>query len=166
LNPVQEYNRDLSVVAIRSWSEVRQKEKRKVWEESLKKRKEKKRSKEAAAKEGDNGKGKKRKVEDGKAVEAESKESEPAKEGETAPVEVVSSSDVSTLLSESGLTGLMTAGGEGWTDSQTSDLQIYSSRSSLRYWPPSDSLCQGNTATQVSHSNISLSEAIQLTLLP
>ncbi|SCV74540.1 BQ2448_7569 [Microbotryum intermedium] len=32
LNPVQEYNRDLSVVAIRTWSEMRQLEKQKYWE--------------------------------------------------------------------------------------------------------------------------------------
>ncbi|KDE07200.1 hypothetical protein MVLG_02600 [Microbotryum lychnidis-dioicae p1A1 Lamole] len=32
LNPVQEYNRDLSVVAIRTWSEMRQAEKQKYWE--------------------------------------------------------------------------------------------------------------------------------------
>jgi len=77
LNPVQEYNRDLSVVAIRSWSEIRQREKRAVWEESLKRRREKKRGKEAATKgEEEEGKGKKRKAEDGKAVEGESKEAE------------------------------------------------------------------------------------------
>ncbi|GAA5941309.1 tRNA (guanine26-N2)-dimethyltransferase [Sporobolomyces koalae] len=69
LNPVQEYNRDLSVVAIRSWSEIRQKEKRKVWEDNLRKRKEKKRSKEALADVGEDSKGKKRKAEDGQAVE-------------------------------------------------------------------------------------------------
>ncbi|GAA5902388.1 tRNA (guanine26-N2)-dimethyltransferase [Sporobolomyces salmoneus] len=86
LNPVQEYNRDLSVVAIRSWSEIRQREKRKVWEESLKKRREKKRGKEAAAvqAEGSTSSGKRRKAEDGSAVETESKENGETKEGETA----------------------------------------------------------------------------------
>ena len=38
LNPVQEYNRDLSVVAIRTWSEARQAEKRKYWEEGLRRK--------------------------------------------------------------------------------------------------------------------------------
>ncbi|GAA5973656.1 hypothetical protein JCM8115_006181 [Rhodotorula mucilaginosa] len=38
LNPVQEYNRDLSVVAIRTWSETRQAEKRKYWEEGLRRK--------------------------------------------------------------------------------------------------------------------------------
>ena len=67
----------MSVVAIRSWSEIRQREKRAVWEESLKRRREKKRGKEAATKgEEEEGKGKKRKAEDGKAVEGESKEAE------------------------------------------------------------------------------------------
>ncbi|GAA5957958.1 hypothetical protein JCM3765_006215 [Sporobolomyces pararoseus] len=82
LNPVQEYNRDLSVTAIRTWSEIRQREKRKVWEESIKKRKEKKRGKETAT-ESENGKGKKRKAEDGQAVDAEVKENGNAKEGES-----------------------------------------------------------------------------------
>lgn len=38
LNPVQEYNRDLSVVAIRTWSETRQAEKRQYWEEGLRRK--------------------------------------------------------------------------------------------------------------------------------
>jgi len=94
LNPVQEYNRDLSVVAIRSWSEIRQKEKRVVWEESLKRRREKKRGKEAAAKgDEEEGKGKKRKAEDGKAVDGESKEVE--KEGAKLTETVVKAEEVS-----------------------------------------------------------------------
>ncbi|GAA5841022.1 hypothetical protein JCM3766R1_006639 [Sporobolomyces carnicolor] len=90
LNPVQEYNRDLSVVAIRSWSEVRQREKRKVWEENLKKRREKKRSKEAAAgAETSEAAGKKRKAEDGSVIETEGKNEGETKEQESsaAPVE-------------------------------------------------------------------------------
>ncbi|CEQ41078.1 SPOSA6832_02748, partial [Sporobolomyces salmonicolor] len=67
LNPVQEYNRDLSVVAIRTWSEIRQREKRKVWEEGVRKKWARKRAKGAVGE----GKGKKRKGEDGKAVEDE-----------------------------------------------------------------------------------------------
>lgn len=93
LNPVQEYNRDLSVVAIRSWSEVRQREKRKVWEENLKKRREKKRSKEAAAgAETSEAAGKKRKAEDGSVIETEGKNEGETKEQESsaAPVEAVS----------------------------------------------------------------------------
>ncbi|KAK4053978.1 RNA methyltransferase tRNA(m5U54)methyltransferase [Microbotryomycetes sp. JL221] len=38
LNPVQEYNRDLSVVAIRTWSEQRQKEKADYWEEGVRRK--------------------------------------------------------------------------------------------------------------------------------
>ncbi|KAM0787302.1 hypothetical protein ACM66B_007078 [Microbotryomycetes sp. NB124-2] len=38
LNPVQEYNRDLSVVAIRAWSERRQKDKAAYWEEGVRRK--------------------------------------------------------------------------------------------------------------------------------
>lgn len=38
LNPVQEFNRDLSVLALRAWSETRNGEKRKVFEKSMAKR--------------------------------------------------------------------------------------------------------------------------------
>lgn len=94
---MQEYNRDLSVVAIRSWSEIRQREKRAVWEESLKRRREKKRGKEAATKgEEEEGKGKKRKAEDGKAVEGESKEAE-KKEVKEASEPAVKVEEVSLL---------------------------------------------------------------------
>ncbi|GAA6006713.1 hypothetical protein JCM11491_003153 [Sporobolomyces phaffii] len=97
LNPVQEYNRDLSVVAIRSWSEVRQREKRKVWEEGLQKRREKKRGKEAAAAAAaaagtidadEHGTGKKRKTEDGSAtavVDQAVQGDTATKEGQAAP---------------------------------------------------------------------------------
>lgn len=86
----------MSVVAIRSWSEIRQKEKRVVWEESLKRRREKKRGKESAAKgDEDEGKGKKRKAEDGKAVDGESKEVE--KEGAKLTETVVKVEEVSRL---------------------------------------------------------------------
>ncbi|GAA5895558.1 hypothetical protein JCM8208_005267 [Rhodotorula glutinis] len=67
LNPVQQYNRDLSVVAIRTWSEARQREKRAFWEEGIRRKRERKRAGGAGG-EG-KGKGKKRKAEDGAAVE-------------------------------------------------------------------------------------------------
>lgn len=64
LNPVQEYNRDLSVVAIRTWGEMRQREKRESWEEGLRKKWAKKRARDAK---GDGEKAsKKRKAQDGK----------------------------------------------------------------------------------------------------
>ncbi|BGP27923.1 tRNA (guanine-N2-)-methyltransferase [Rhodotorula toruloides] len=47
LNPVQEYNRDLSVVAIRTWGEVRQREKRERWEEGVRRKWARKRAREA-----------------------------------------------------------------------------------------------------------------------
>ncbi|KPV73149.1 uncharacterized protein RHOBADRAFT_38776 [Rhodotorula graminis WP1] len=78
LNPVQQYNRDLSVVAIRTWSEARQREKRAFWEEGIRRKRERKRAGGAGG-EG-KGKGKKRKAEDGTAVET----MEPA-EGPAAP---------------------------------------------------------------------------------
>jgi tRNA (guanine26-N2/guanine27-N2)-dimethyltransferase len=37
LNPVQEYNRDLSIVAIRCWSELRAEEQRRKWEKGMQK---------------------------------------------------------------------------------------------------------------------------------
>ncbi|GAA5859268.1 hypothetical protein JCM8547_008947 [Rhodosporidiobolus lusitaniae] len=64
LNPVQEYNRDLSVVAIRSWSEIWNREKTQKWEEGIRRKREKKRS---APGEGGKGKGKKKKGEEGAA---------------------------------------------------------------------------------------------------
>lgn len=74
LNPVQEYNRDLSIVAIRTWSEERQREKNVIWEEGLRKRwakeKEKKRKVVVEA-EAEGGDTKRRKVEDGSVVEVE-----------------------------------------------------------------------------------------------
>ncbi|GAA5870511.1 hypothetical protein JCM1840_004786 [Sporobolomyces johnsonii] len=78
LNPVQEYNRDLSVVAIRTWSEIRQREKQKVWEEAVRKKWARKRAKGAVGE----GKGKKRKGEDGKAVKVEGEGEGEKKEGE------------------------------------------------------------------------------------
>ena len=60
LNPVQEYNRDLSIVAIRTWSEQRQKDRAVAWEKTVRKK---------WAKE----KGKR------KAVEESSEEAEPTK---------------------------------------------------------------------------------------
>ncbi|GAA6062517.1 hypothetical protein JCM10212_001567 [Sporobolomyces blumeae] len=71
LNPVQEYNRDLSVVAIRTWSEMRSREKTTAWEESVRRRKERKRNQEAKAAGEPNPQGKKRKAEDGEAVVVE-----------------------------------------------------------------------------------------------
>ncbi|GAA6052816.1 hypothetical protein JCM3770_006266 [Rhodotorula araucariae] len=68
LNPVQQYNRDLSVVAIRTWSEARQREKRAYWEEGLRRKRERKRGADARA--DAKGKGKKRKAEGGEAVAA------------------------------------------------------------------------------------------------
>ena len=41
LNPVQQYNRDLSVVAIRTWSEQRQSIKAKKWEEQVMRKRDK-----------------------------------------------------------------------------------------------------------------------------
>lgn len=48
LNPVQEYNRDLSILAIRTWSEQRQQEKELAWQTSVKKRWAKRKAKSAA----------------------------------------------------------------------------------------------------------------------
>lgn len=76
LNPVQEYNRDLSVVAIRTWSEMRQKDKAAYWEEGVKRKWARKRSKkESGGLEGekeDGASGKKVKGEDGEAREVRS----------------------------------------------------------------------------------------------
>ncbi|GAA6039525.1 hypothetical protein JCM8097_008367 [Rhodosporidiobolus ruineniae] len=99
LNPVQEYNRDLSVVAIRTWGQVWNEEKVARWEEGVRRKREKKRGADGAAK----GKGKKRKGAEGEAVvaaegegerkteepavEAEKKVAEPVKGGETAVAE-------------------------------------------------------------------------------
>lgn len=66
LNPVQQYNRDLSVVAIRTWSEARQREKRAYWEEGLRRKRERKR-----AREDKGGDAKKRKGAEGEAVKTE-----------------------------------------------------------------------------------------------
>ncbi|GAA6003324.1 tRNA (guanine26-N2)-dimethyltransferase [Rhodotorula paludigena] len=63
LNPVQQYNRDLSVVAIRTWSEARQREKRAYWEEGLRRKRERKR-----AREDKGGEAKKRKGGEGEAL--------------------------------------------------------------------------------------------------
>ncbi|BGP43727.1 RNA methyltransferase tRNA(m5U54)methyltransferase [Rhodotorula kratochvilovae] len=78
LNPVQQYNRDLSVVAIRTWSETRQREKRTYWEEGLRRKRERKRGADGKGKGG-----KKRKADGGEAVEAKAEG-----EGEKAPAEV------------------------------------------------------------------------------
>lgn len=80
LNPVQEYNRDLSVVAIRTWGEVRQREKRERWEEGLRKKWAKKRARDAKG-EGEKG-AKKRKAESGEkeaVAEADAREGEAEK---------------------------------------------------------------------------------------
>ncbi|KAJ8291482.1 tRNA (guanine(26)-N(2))-dimethyltransferase [Rhodotorula toruloides] len=85
LNPVQEYNRDLSVVAIRTWGEVRQREKRDRWEEGLRKKWAKKRARDAKG-EGDKGP-KKRKAESGEkeaVAEADAREGEAEKTSESA----------------------------------------------------------------------------------
>ncbi|POY73132.1 hypothetical protein BMF94_3825 [Rhodotorula taiwanensis] len=65
LNPVQEYNRDLSVVAIRTWSELRQDEKRKYWEEGLRRKWARKRARDTNGTDGGDkyGKGKGKEVE-------------------------------------------------------------------------------------------------------
>lgn len=54
LNPVQEYNRDLSIVAIRTWSEIFAREKSEIWDSKRKKRggKGKKRGREPAEQRG------------------------------------------------------------------------------------------------------------------
>jgi hypothetical protein len=85
LNPVQEYNRDLSVVAIRTWSEIWSREKTKKWEAGvLKKRENKKRGPGGEQK----GRGKKQKGEDGKAVApAAEEEAKVAETEQAAPVE-------------------------------------------------------------------------------
>ncbi|KAM0751875.1 N2,N2-dimethylguanosine tRNA methyltransferase [Meredithblackwellia eburnea MCA 4105] len=71
LNPVQEYNRDLSVAAIRTWATRRAREKTVEWEKGLKKRKAKRMRKEGEG-EGENGdSNKKRKLEDGGKQETE-----------------------------------------------------------------------------------------------
>lgn len=68
LNPVQQYNRDLSIVAIRTWSEQRQQERATLWEASMRKRRAKGPTKRRALGEADEEGGtKKRKVEDGEA---------------------------------------------------------------------------------------------------
>ncbi|BGP20352.1 hypothetical protein JCM10213_001594 [Rhodosporidiobolus nylandii] len=80
LNPVQEYNRDLSVVAIRTWSDVWSREKTARWEEGVRRKREKKRGADGAAKGG-----KKRKGKGGEAVPAAAAEGETKAEGESAP---------------------------------------------------------------------------------
>jgi tRNA (guanine26-N2/guanine27-N2)-dimethyltransferase len=79
LNPVQEYNRDLSVVAIRTWSERRQREKAAKWEEGARRKVERKKSKRVAEEAAESEAGKKVKGADGEAVAAEG---EPAVEAE------------------------------------------------------------------------------------
>lgn len=70
LNPVQEYNRDLSVVAIRTWSERRQREKAEKWEIGARRKVAKKdKGKGKRGAEGDSGVSKKLKGEGGEAVE-------------------------------------------------------------------------------------------------
>lgn len=67
LNPVQQYNRDLSIVAIRTWSEQRQKERAAAWEASIRKRRAKGPMKRRApgGETEEEGGSKRRKVEDG-----------------------------------------------------------------------------------------------------
>ncbi|GAA5834311.1 hypothetical protein JCM11251_007955 [Rhodosporidiobolus azoricus] len=86
LNPVQEYNRDLSVVAIRTWGDVWAREKRGKWEDGVRRKWEKSqgkggkgkgKGKKRAAVEGEDGaaekegEGKRRKGQDGEAVVAQ-----------------------------------------------------------------------------------------------
>ncbi|GAA5982408.1 hypothetical protein JCM10908_006634 [Rhodotorula pacifica] len=78
LNPVQEYNRDLSVVAIRTWSEMRQDEKRKYWEEGLRRKWARKRARDV-----NNGGGEKFVVKPATGEAAEEKGKGKEKEGET-----------------------------------------------------------------------------------
>lgn len=76
LNPVQQYNRDLSVVAIRTWSEQRQELKAGKWEEQVRRKwerqagkgKGRKRAAEVVAG-AEEGEGKKARLADGSAVE-------------------------------------------------------------------------------------------------
>jgi len=85
LNPVQQYNRDLSVVAIRTWSEARQREKRAFWEEGLRRKRERKRAGGAGA--DGKGKGKKRKAQDGEGVEVGAEADKAAEAAEAKRVE-------------------------------------------------------------------------------
>lgn len=70
VNPVQEFNRDISIVAIRTWSEIFAREKLANWE--------KKQAKKAArGLQDENGRGaKRRKGEDGQAVEVDATKTE------------------------------------------------------------------------------------------
>ncbi|KAL8280543.1 hypothetical protein RQP46_007191 [Phenoliferia psychrophenolica] len=68
LNPVQEYNRDLSIVAIRTWSEQRQKERAALWEKSIRKKWAKEKGKRKAEAAPEDEPAKKLKAEDGAAV--------------------------------------------------------------------------------------------------
>ncbi|KAK4693858.1 tRNA (guanine26-N2/guanine27-N2)-dimethyltransferase, partial [Phenoliferia sp. Uapishka_3] len=72
LNPVQEYNRDLSIVAIRTWSEQRQKDKAAAWEKSVRK-------KEASAKAKAKGKRKSEEIKAEGAKKLKGEEGEPVK---------------------------------------------------------------------------------------
>lgn len=77
---MQQYNRDLSIVAIRTWSQRRQKEKEATWETGLRKRWAKDDAKKLKAvtaetkveEEREEGDGKRRKLDDGSAVAGES----------------------------------------------------------------------------------------------
>ena len=63
VNPIQEFNRDISIVAIRTWSEVFAKEKADAWE--------RKQSRRAAKQQSGERNGKRRKGEDGQSIEVQ-----------------------------------------------------------------------------------------------
>ncbi|GAA5987011.1 hypothetical protein JCM11641_004418 [Rhodosporidiobolus odoratus] len=97
LNPVQEYNRDLSVVAIRTWGDIWSREKKARWEEGVRRKWEKKKRGPPGGVEGGEGKGKgqgqgkKRKGAEGEAVATEGLGESPEKkvdEGAKEPAEV------------------------------------------------------------------------------
>ncbi|GAA5912975.1 hypothetical protein JCM6882_008888 [Rhodosporidiobolus microsporus] len=82
LNPVQEYNRDLSVVAIRTWGAIWGREKSARWEEGLKRKRERNGKKRAAAggEGAEGGKGKRRRGKKGEAVPVAGEEGPEAEE--------------------------------------------------------------------------------------
>jgi tRNA (guanine26-N2/guanine27-N2)-dimethyltransferase len=77
LNPVQEFNRDLSTLAIRTWGQIRNEEKKKKFIDNAEKRASVKKRKEAKAREKET---KRRKLENGNAVDVGAEEEQTAPE--------------------------------------------------------------------------------------
>ena len=98
---MQEYNRDLSILAIRTWSEQRQKDRAAQWEKAVRKkwaREKGKRKAETGTDEAEPGPTKKSKAEDGSAVPSEgTKES---KVGDNTSVPYEGTENAISLLDE------------------------------------------------------------------